>query len=394
MKLSKINRMYLLSFIFTLHISLSAYVNSTFLIKFFSEKYVGVFYTVASVITLILLSNSSTILKNLGNRRFVLWLLIINAFSLMGIITITNPYIVGLSFIALFSTNTLVFFCIDIFIEHFGNPTTIGRNRSLYLTVINIAWLISPLITAVLVSNKEGYLTIYIIALIACLITIVGLASSVREFEDKKYVKTPFLKAYRYLKTNRHMLSITIIDFLLQFFYVWMVIYVPIYLHSHIGFGWDKLGVIFTIMLLPFVLFEFPVGVLIDKYHISKRSLLYLGFTTIALAILAIAFITTKNIAVWALILFMTRTGASIVESTAEIYFFTHVTEEDAYLLGIFRDMSPVAYIVAPLVATAVFAFLPFNYLFIVLAIILLTAFYYIRLLKHNHGPTVPYQNQ
>ncbi len=386
--------MYLLSFIFTLHISLSAYVNSTFLIKFFSEKYVGVFYTVASVITLILLSNSSTILKNLGNRRFVLWLLIINAFSLMGIITITNPYIVGLSFIALFSTNTLVFFCIDIFIEHFGNPTTIGRNRSLYLTVINIAWLISPLITAVLVSNKEGYLTIYIIALIACLITIVGLASSVREFEDKKYVKTPFLKAYRYLKTNRHMLSITIIDFLLQFFYVWMVIYVPIYLHSHIGFGWDKLGVIFTIMLLPFVLFEFPVGVLIDKYHISKRSLLYLGFTTIALAILAIAFITTKNIAVWALILFMTRTGASIVESTAEIYFFTHVTEEDAYLLGIFRDMSPVAYIVAPLVATAVFAFLPFNYLFIVLAIILLTAFYYIRLLKHNHGPTVPYQNQ
>jgi MFS family permease len=386
--------MYILSFLFSLHIALSAYVNSTFLTRIISEDYVGILYTIASVVTLLLLSESSIILKHLGNRKFVLWLLLINMMSLIGMITSHNPYIIGGSFMGLFITNTLVFFCLDIFIEHFGNPKTIGKTRSMYLTVGNVAWLISPLITAILITQEGGYLTIYIIALVACCATILGFIFSVRKFSDRTYTKTPFLETYQYLQTNKHMLSITIIDFILQFFYVWMVIYTPIYLHTHLGFGWDKLGVIFTIMLVPFVLFEFPVGVIIDKYHVKKRNLLMLGFAIMACSTLSIAYTTTLNIAVWAMILFLTRTGAAIVESTAEIYFFTHVTEEDAFLLGIFRDMSPVAYIVAPLVATMVFVFLPFRYLFVVLTIIILCAFYYIRHLKHNHEPTLPTANQ
>lgn len=60
--------MYILSFLFTLHISISAYVNSTFLTEFISEKYVGLVYTAGSLITLILLAKSSGILKRLGNR--------------------------------------------------------------------------------------------------------------------------------------------------------------------------------------------------------------------------------------------------------------------------------------------------------------------------------------
>jgi len=382
--------MYILSFLFTLQISLSAYVNSTFLTRIISEEYVGILYTIASFLTLLLLSESSIILKHFGNKKFVLALLVVNMFSLIGLISSHDPYLIGASFIGLFSTNTLVFFCIDIFIEHFGDPKTIGRTRSFYLTVENMAWLISPLITAILITQEGGYLTIYRIALVACIATIIGLLFSVRKFADKTYKKTPFLETYRYLKTNRHMLAITIIDFILQFFYVWMVVYTPIYLHTHLGFGWEDLGVIFTIMLAPFVMFEFPVGILIDKYHVRKRLLLCIGITIMALSTCAIAFTTTHNIGTWALILFLTRTGAAMVESTAEIYFFTHVTEEDAFLLGIFRDMSPVAYIVAPLIATVVFAFFPFKYLFVVLTVIILSAFYYIRHLKHNHEPILP----
>ena len=66
---NKLNKMYLVSFIFTLHIALSAYVNSTFLVSIMSEKYVGILYTVASLVTLILLTNSSKILKNFGNKK-------------------------------------------------------------------------------------------------------------------------------------------------------------------------------------------------------------------------------------------------------------------------------------------------------------------------------------
>src|SRR3989339_628624 len=113
----KINRMYVLSFFFSLHIALSAYVNSTFLSSIISEKYVGLLYTLSSIATLLLLSKSANILKYFGNRRLILILLLVNMLSLVGMITSTNPYIVASSFVVFVSTNTQILFCIDIFIE-------------------------------------------------------------------------------------------------------------------------------------------------------------------------------------------------------------------------------------------------------------------------------------
>ena len=392
--MNKINRMYLLSFLFTLHIALSVYVNSTFLTKIISEDYVGILYTTASIMTLILLAKTVNLLKHFGNRKFILWALVINMISLVGMIVSKNPYVIGASFVALTTTNTLVIFSIDIFIEHFGNPETVGKNRGIYLTIVNLAYMLSPLITAFLITREGGYITIYLLSLIATMIMTIGLVFSVRNFDDKKYKKTPFLEAYNYLKTNHHMMAITMINFTLQFFYALMIVYTPIYLFSHIGFGWDEIGVMFTIMLAPFVIFGLPIGVLVDKYHIKKRTLLYIGIVIMAISTFIISFITTKSIALWALILFMTRTGASITETTSEIYFFTHTGEEDTYLLSIFRDMTPVAYIIAPLIGTIVFLFLPFKYIFAVLGIITLTGLYYIPRLKHNHDYGISNQNK
>ena len=384
-KFSKIKRMYVLSFLFSLHIALSAYVNSTFLTKIISEKYVGVLFAIASLVTLLLLSRSASILKHFGNRNFILWSLLVNMLSLVGMITSKDPYIISASFIALMTTNTLVYLSIDIFIEHYGDPKTIGKTRGLYLTIINLAWMLTPLITALLITKEGGYKSIYILSLFSVIIMTIGLLFSVKKFEDSVYKKTPFGETYKFLRTNHHMAAITIINFLLQFFYAWMVVYTPIYLFEHIGLGWEQIGVIFTIMLSPFVIFSLPVGMLIDKYHVKKRTLLYIGFIIMIISTLLISVIKAPDIVIWSIVLFLTRTGASLIETTSEIYIFTHITEEDTYLLGIFRDMSPVAYIVAPIFATVVFIYLPFNYLFLVLSVILLAGFYYIPKLKHNN---------
>jgi len=314
--------------------------------------------------------------------------------SLFGMITSKNPYIISTAFVVFVSTNTQILFCIDIFIEHFGNKKTIGKNRGLYLTIINLAWMLSPLLTSYLITKEGGYKTIYILAFITTIIMTLGLLFSVQKFKDKSYKKTPFLETYRYLKTNHHMLAITVINFILQFFYAWMVVYTPIYLYQHIGLGWGQIGIIFTIMLSPFVIFGRPVGILVDKYHVKKRTLLYIGFIIISISTFLISMITTKSVVLWSIILFTTRLGASIIETTSEIYFFTHVREEEAYLLSVFRDMTPVAYIVAPLLSTVLFIFLPFNFLFIILSIILLSGLYYIPKLMHNHEYGVSNQNK
>ena len=385
--MTKITRMYILSFLFSIHIALSAYVNSTFLLKIISVKYVGILYTVSSLVTLLFLAKSVNLLKHFGNRRFILISLLVNMLSLVGMITSKNVYIIGASFIALIATNTLVYLSIDIFIEHFGNPESIGKTRGIYLMIINLAWMLCPLVTSFLITKEGGYISIYIISFIATIIMTIALVFSVKTFEDKIYTKTPFLQTYRYLKENRHMLAITMINFILQFFYALMVVYTPIYLFEHIGFGWAQIGIIFTIMLAPFVIFGLPIGILIDKYNLKKRTLLYIGIIIMSVSTFVIPFITSISVILWAFVLFMTRTGAAIVEATSEIYFFTHIKEEDTYLLSVFRDMVPMAYIIAPLVGTLIFMFLPFKFLFIILGIIVLSGLYYIPHLKHNHLP-------
>jgi MFS family permease len=382
---SKIKRMYVLSFIFALHISISAYISSVFLTEIIKEDFVGILYTIASLLTLILFTKSSSILKNIGNKRLTVIFLIINMISLVGLITSDNPYIIGSSFVLFTTTNTLIYFCIDIFIEHFGNPETVGKTRGLYLTILNIAWMVSPLISVFLITKEGGYKSIFILAFIMVLIMTIGLLFSVRTFKDKTYTKTPFLETFKYLRKNKHIFAIMLINFLLQFFFAWMIVYTPIYLFNHLGFSWSQIGVIFTIMLVPFVILGLPIGTLIDKYHTNKRTLLYIGFIIIISSTFTISLLVTNSLIIWAIILFITRVGASIIETTSETYFFTHIKEEDAYLLGTFRDMNPVAYIIAPLIATFVFIFLPFEYLFIVLSLILTIGLYIIPRLKHNH---------
>lgn len=159
-----------------------------------------------------------------------------------------------------------------------------------------------------------------------------------------------------------------------------MIIYTPIYLHEYLAFGWDKIGIIFTIMLLPFVLFDFILGELSDK--IGEKKILLLGFFISAVFTLIIPLITTPALWLWAGILFMTRVGAAAIEVMSESYFFKSEKEEDADMLSFFRNTTPVSYIIAPMCAIPILLLVPsFKYMFFVLgAVMFLGLFLTLRL--------------
>jgi MFS family permease len=390
----KIYRIYILAFIFTLHIAISAYVNSTFIEQSVGEKYVGLMYTIASIITLLLLSNTSVILKHFGNKKLTLIFLLCNMFALSTFVLTDKPAFIIPAFIVFLSTNILVLFCIDIFIEHFGTPETIGKTRGVYLTITNLAWVASPIISSYLINKSGDYKAIYLMAFMMTIQITFWLFVSINNFDDKAYIKTPFMQIYRFLRTNKHIMAITIINFILQFFFAIMVIYTPIYLHDHLSITWNNLGIIFTIMLVPFVLLSVPLGKLIDNYHIPKRLLITIGIFIMSASTIFISGIHDTSVVKWAIVLFATRVGAAIVETVSEIYFFTHVREEDAYLLSFFRDMHPLSYIIAPLLGTLFLSIFDFKYLFLALGIFVLSGLYYITRLKHNHEPRIPITNQ
>jgi MFS family permease len=153
-----------------------------------------------------------------------------------------------------------------------------------------------------------------------------------------------------------------------------MIIYTPIYLHTYIGFAWDKIGIIFSIMLLPFVILDFPLGKLSDK--IGEKKMLLFGFVIICLSTLVIPFINTPTLWLWAFVLLLTRIGAATIETMSESYFFKYISEENIDLISFFRNTGPLSFIIGPALAIPVLLFIPsFQYIFFVLSAVLMCGF-------------------
>jgi MFS family permease len=126
-------------------------------------------------------------------------------------------------------------------------------------------------------------------------------------------------------------------------------------------------------MLLPFILFEIPLGRLADKWC-GEKEIMTLGLFIMGTSLLIIPFIQIPNILYWTILLFCSRVGASMVEVTAESYFFKHVSKSDTGLISIFRLTQPTAYIVGPIIGAFCIAFLPFEAMFFILALVILKA--------------------
>jgi len=351
-------------------LALPIYINSSFLKTFVPEQFVGILYTASSILTFFGLAFMPLILSRIGNYKttlvgagLVTILLLVLAFTDSAFVAIP-------AFIVYSSILTLIYFNFDVFLESYSSNKTTGGTRGTFLTMLNIAILISPLIAGTLLTNGD-YWKIYLLAagLVAMLILL--LPGHFSKFKDPKYERVPFWKTLRVVSKDINLRNIFIANMFLRFFFAWMVIYSPIYLHQHIGFEWSTLGVIFTLMLLPFVLFELPVGRLADSRY-GEKEIMTLGFIIMGLATMSIIFISEPVFWLWVFVLFVTRIGASLVEITTESYFFKHVDGDDANIIGFFRNNRPIAYTAAPILASVVLLLAPFKFLFLILGFIML----------------------
>ena len=157
----------------------------------------------------------------------------------------------------------------------------------------------------------------------------------------------------------------------MRIFFSIMAIYMPLYLYRTIGFSLSELGIMFSIMLLPFALFEFPLGKIADRY-LGEKEILIVGFIILAASTASLSFITSASLAVWAGLLFVTRTGASAIEIATESYFFKHVNGKDTAQISMFRATRPFSDIIGPTIGSVSLLFIDLRFLFLVLGIFLL----------------------
>ena len=96
-----------------------------------------------------------------------------------------------------------------------------------------------------------------------------------------------------------------------------------------------------------------------------------------AIAVGSLSFITSTNFLVWALALFATRVGASLIEIMTESYFFKKIDSGDTNILSMYRNNRSIAYTIAPVFASGFLYFFDLKYLFFVLGFIMLLGLRY-----------------
>jgi MFS family permease len=370
---------YFAGFVGSIPLALTSYINSSFLETYFDQYSVGIIYIIASLLTIVAMVQMPRVLTYIGNRMAAILFCILNFAAFLMLAFGGENWMIVAAFVLYFITNTAFFASLDIFIEDFSKRSDIGGVRGLYLMAINSAWIVAQMISGTIIA-KSSFQGIYMLAALIMMLVSFIFILFLRDFKDPKYTMVPIRKTIVSFLKNRNLTRIYFINLILRFFFAWMVIYTPIYLHEYLGFGWDKIGIIFTIMLLPFMLLDFVLGKLSDK--MGEKKILILGFLISGIFTLAIPLISVPTLYVWAGILFMTRVGAACIEVMSESYFFKSEKEEDADMISFFRNTMPVSYIIAPLCAIPILLFVPsFEYLFFVLgAVMFLGMFLTLRL--------------
>lgn len=364
---------YLTGFLLSMPLALTSYINSSMLEMHVNKYSLGIIYVVASILTIFAMLGMPKILNRLGNRSASFLFSFLFFISLILLALGGKDFIIIPAFILYFISSNLIFASLDIFIEDFSKDGAIGGIRGIYLTTISFAWIISQLISGSIIA-KSSLSGIYIFSALFTALVCIIFTLFLRDFKDPIYEKVSLLKTILSFHKHKNILKIYFINLLLKFFYAWMIIYTPIYMHQYIGFNWSEIGIIFSIMLLPFVILEFPLGRLSDK--IGERKMLTIGFLIISISTLAIPLFTAKSVLLWAIILFITRVGAATIEIMSEDYFFKSVNESDVNILGFFRSTTPLSFIIGPLLAIPVLLFAPsFQYIFFVLGAVMLLGF-------------------
>ncbi len=362
----------IIGFIFTLHIVIPMYSNSSYLSLFADARTVGFIYMAGAAVSILGFLFAPGIIRRAGNYTFTLWLILVQMFLFYGLISFTDSTIIAIIFVLQMAVVSLIGLAMDIFLEGYTASDHVGAVRGLYTATLNASWVVGPLIGSMLIDG-DNFKNTYVAALAMLFPLLYLVFKNFPKFADPNYIHLSPWQLMKHVSHNRSWIWLFIANFILQVFYAWMVVYSPIYLNQVMDFSWGNIGIILTVMLIAFPLTQYPLGKLADRKY-GEKEIMAIGFGVMGIATVALAFITSTSVLVWAIALFMTRIGAAAAEIMMETYFFKTVSPRDSAALGLFRVTRPMAYFFAPLITGLALVFTTSSYVFIAVGVVALVA--------------------
>lgn len=368
---------YVASLLLMFHTFVVAYINSSFLEQFIKAESVGVIYMISSALTVLIFLIISRVLHKVGNFKLTLWLLIINGLAVFTL-AYAETLRVAVPLMALHLIMVpLIVFNLDVFMEeHIGNDEGLtGTRRGLLLALMSAIGAMSPFISSELVAIGGDFSYAYLASAFTLIPIIVILLIYFKDFQDPLYTDLKPLEAMRGFWRKPDTRAVFIVHFVLQIFFMTMVVFTPLYLIKEVGLTWAEFGIIMLFGQAAYVIFEYPIGIAADRY-IGEKEMMALGLMIMAVSTAWISFVNTPDVLLWIMIMFITRIGASFVEVTTEVHFFKNAKSSDAQIISFFRVTRPLAYLVGAIISSIALLYLPFNLLFVVIALLMIPAMF------------------
>ncbi len=376
-----------LGFVFGFSGALLTYITSSYFKQVMNTNNVGIFYVISFLIILVSLFYLNRLIEGFGRARTLMTLITmqIGVLFMLQFVDITiEGTILLMLYTILFGVISVVF---DIVLEAYSIDGETGRTRGLFLSISNFGVLIGPLVS-VYILQHYGFSGVFFSTMILYIVMFFVIFMALNDI--KGHIKKQSLSSTQIIikfKNNINLTKIYLIAFVLRFFYAVMTIYMPLYLRD-IGFSWGDIGLIFAVMLIPFIFVEYPAGVLADKKY-GEKEMLFIGSIIVIFSTVIMYFIHDPLLWVWMSILFVSRIGAALLEAMQDSYFYKQIDENDVALINFFRSTRSIGYIAsAILIGITLYLFDDMRYIFIVLNIMFIVGLYPIVTLKDTFPVT------
>lgn len=358
-----------ISFLFGFGSALYIYVLSFYFKEATGIENVGIFFLLSYVLVLISFFYLHKVVAKIGKTSSLHLSFLLKALLAMVLAFSVPSWFSAVLVILYVVIGSASWVILDIVLESFSVDKMSGRIRGLYLTILNFGFLLGPFLSTQILW-KYGFMGVFTLVFLVDLIIFLISLFGIKNVNHQSTRSSSLFNILKKVIKRKNLLRDYYISFVLDFFYAGMIIYTPIYL-SGLGINIEDVGIIFTIMLVPFVLLQYPAGLLADKKTGEKSLLIFSLFVT-GLSVLSVYFIFSVNIFVWGAILFCTRVGAALLEILRDSYFYKRIDGDDVDLIDFFRTTRPVAYILFAIISGVLLSFLTIKSIFVLIALVVL----------------------
>jgi len=309
-----------------------------------------------------------------------------------------NLYIFAALAILTTILSTLKITSFGIIIRDKSRETELARNEGVMYTLMNVAWVIGPLLAGIL-SELLGISFVFVISAIFMILALISFKlSRIKDPNLRKKIDRNIFRNFKEFFRNKDRVLIYILGGGTPFWWALIYLFIPMFIIKS-GLEIEWVGFFMFAIAVPLILFEYIFAKLAGK--VGFKKMFRTGFFILFLAALSCFLISDislilgiKNIYVILGILIIASVGAAMCEPTTEAYFFDLMkAKEELHFYGPYNTNLEVSRLFAYSVPSLLLIFFPFKFIFLFFAAGMLFLFFLSFKLReiiekrhHNHN--------